>query len=312
MLIPRDRYFFHYTTREAAFEFILPDRELRLSPMAAMRDPLESNPLEFGDIGGEGWESGGDPLAEKLARATAAIERMRSKIPMLCLSIDPDPIDLDPAIGQHPLEATFHRGHSSARMWENYAENHQGVCLLFDRDLLSDAIDRTFSDRPSLGTVAIAQGKVSYSLTGGAKWQRPGLNLTEDPSAADLVRYLESQQEMFFFSKTADWASEYEWRFVYFAGDEADEDHHYFDFGDSLKRVLVGGRFPPWQAAGAIEVCSAYDIVPERLTWERSGGPIPVPLDRWADMDDLVRARQREHGYVGGRATRWARERRGE
>ena len=37
-------YLYHYTTREAAFEHILPDRTLLLSPAHRMRDPLESNP----------------------------------------------------------------------------------------------------------------------------------------------------------------------------------------------------------------------------------------------------------------------------
>jgi hypothetical protein len=36
--------YFHYTTREAAFEHILPDRTLRLSPAHRVRDPVESNP----------------------------------------------------------------------------------------------------------------------------------------------------------------------------------------------------------------------------------------------------------------------------
>jgi len=35
-------YFLHHTSRDAAFEHILPDRELRLSPDAWMRDPLEA------------------------------------------------------------------------------------------------------------------------------------------------------------------------------------------------------------------------------------------------------------------------------
>ena len=34
-------YFFHYTTRDAAFGHILPTRKLRMSPYSAMRDPLE-------------------------------------------------------------------------------------------------------------------------------------------------------------------------------------------------------------------------------------------------------------------------------
>jgi hypothetical protein len=37
-----DDYIFHYTTRDAAFGHIIPERRLRLSPYRRMRDPLES------------------------------------------------------------------------------------------------------------------------------------------------------------------------------------------------------------------------------------------------------------------------------
>lgn len=36
------KYFFHYTTRDAAFGGILLSRRLRLSPYGVMRDPLEN------------------------------------------------------------------------------------------------------------------------------------------------------------------------------------------------------------------------------------------------------------------------------
>jgi hypothetical protein len=42
-------YFFHYTTREAAFEYILPERQLRLSPYARMRDPLKAQAPWLGE-----------------------------------------------------------------------------------------------------------------------------------------------------------------------------------------------------------------------------------------------------------------------
>jgi hypothetical protein len=43
--VPLDpgKYFFHYTTRDAAFGGILPSRSLRLSPYGAMRDPSRTS-----------------------------------------------------------------------------------------------------------------------------------------------------------------------------------------------------------------------------------------------------------------------------
>jgi len=61
---PRD-YFFHYTTREAAFAHILPERQLRLSPYSKVNDPMESKSgvrpsrhlLDWGTTGGGTWPS---------------------------------------------------------------------------------------------------------------------------------------------------------------------------------------------------------------------------------------------------------------
>jgi hypothetical protein len=39
------RYFYHYTTWQTAFERIIPNGTLQLSPYSTMRDPLESHEL---------------------------------------------------------------------------------------------------------------------------------------------------------------------------------------------------------------------------------------------------------------------------
>ena len=45
---PSGQFFYHYTSSEVAFEHILPERQLLVSPYSEMRDPLENKlpPLE--------------------------------------------------------------------------------------------------------------------------------------------------------------------------------------------------------------------------------------------------------------------------
>jgi len=40
--LPSGKYFFHYTTRDRAFQDILPSGKLKFSSLNEMRDPLEN------------------------------------------------------------------------------------------------------------------------------------------------------------------------------------------------------------------------------------------------------------------------------
>lgn len=120
-------YIYHYTTREAAFEHILPDRTLLLSPAHRMRDALESNPAflssEYGMTD--------DPCADRERQAVALeagvnLQRLRQCSKVLSMTIDAD--------DYHGDAEVFGCGYARARIWEQYAENHQGVCLMFRRD----------------------------------------------------------------------------------------------------------------------------------------------------------------------------------
>ena len=72
----RDEFFFHFTTAEAAFEFILPDRLLRLSPHSLLRDPLEYKDWEFGTFSGAYYPGNlGDEAAMKALAEHHCVER---------------------------------------------------------------------------------------------------------------------------------------------------------------------------------------------------------------------------------------------
>jgi hypothetical protein len=124
--------FFHYTTREAAFEHILPRRSLAFSPYSTMRDPLENR--RWGFAGSMRGESGPEHERAYLLFHRHANE-IRDSAKLLSLAIDADHEDDDGDDAEQ-----FARGWSRARMWEQYAENHAGVCLVFSRDVLVEAL----------------------------------------------------------------------------------------------------------------------------------------------------------------------------
>ena len=116
-------FFFHYTTREAAFDSILPDGQLRLSPAHLVNDPLESNPAFLGAEFGLSDNPEVDYENQVAAmEAGTRLQQLRRHSKVLSLTID--------AAGHEGDAEVFGRGYARARMWQQYAENHQGVCLM--------------------------------------------------------------------------------------------------------------------------------------------------------------------------------------
>jgi Protein of unknown function (DUF2971) len=273
-------YFFHYTSRDAAFEHILPERRLRLSPYARMRDPLEAKAPNFGAaMTVPPNEVEVDEMNHVWFEARELVGRKRAEAKLLSLTID--------ATDYKPQDEMFGRGYARARMWEQYAEKHQGVCLVFERAGLTALVEKQIDER---GSRACA-GPVRYSRTGllgtGASTLMPTQGITGAQLAAE---HLAQNVGPLFLLKLIDWQSEHEFRFVELAdGNE----YTYVDFGDTLRAVVLGDRFPGWQIYGAIEMCRPLDAELWQMAWELNR-PLPLkprlPDGRIVEPDGTVTA----------------------
>jgi hypothetical protein len=109
-----------------------------------------------------------------------------------------------------------------------------------------------------------------------------------------IASHVEAHHEDIFFLKTRDWATEYEYRY---AALTSGEEYEYVNFGNSLAFVLVGERFPLWQASGGLEICEEIGAEAKQLVWLKEG-PVPVPLVPWSKLDERGRelARRRRRG----------------
>jgi hypothetical protein len=291
----RGEFFFHFTTAEAAFELILPDRLLRLSPHQALRDPLEYKEWEFGDFGGAYWTAslGDESPLRILAEATKALNAIRKQVKVLALTVDP------PGYEKAGKDQLFGRGYASARMWEHYADNHAGVCLVFDRTRLEAELGVQLTRHHPLPgmTKTLFRDPVKYTTAGWAGAGARNLALTEEivrPEAAG--EQFEANVREMLFLKTRDWATEYEYRY---AAVTPGHEYEYVHFGGSLRAVIVGERFPAWQAAGAIELCLEAGAEAKRLTFLKEG-PVVVPLTSWTDLEPHERERSRKLRHGSG------------
>ena len=269
MQFRRGDFFFHYTSREAAFDHILPTGRLRLSPYDRVNDPLENQPWRFA---GAFFIDEASPDPQAPERAYFEFDREARVIwgsaKLLALTVD-----APPDTGYEGTAEFFGRGWARARMWDQYSERHMGVCLLFDRSKLTASINASLQEQ---GFALPYHREIAYTEEGPA-----GSLLSLDLGAiagnvtAPLVRqFVEDNHEELFFLKTRDWETEFEYRFVVTA---PEEDYVSVDYDDALEAVIVGERFPKWQEPGAIDVCRGVGAMAARIDWSMRR-PIPVRL----------------------------------
>lgn len=183
----------HYTTAEVAFGHILSSGQLRMSPHARMRDPFENRALPFSIVGPDPFS---DAQLERFVRIVDLVRDLRSASRLLSFSVDA-------STGYDHFDAPFMRGWARARMWEQYASNHSGVCLALDRLLLENQIE---AELEPLGSVH--SGTVLYTARGFSETSSSALVLEsfrDDQLEEDVAAYVMNHVDDMFFTKTLDW-----------------------------------------------------------------------------------------------------------
>ena len=147
-------------------------------------------------------------------------------------------------------------------MWEQYAEDHAGACLFFNREKLTSCIKRAFdsSDHGSLFSGRVHYSAIPVDRSAGVDFGSLGGKVDD----AYVSQFVSDRREDLFFKKTNDWATEFEYRFVStIPGDS----FVFVSFEDALEYVMVSERFPHWQRPGAIEASRAVGTEALVVDW---------------------------------------------
>ena len=233
---------FHYT-RQRTLRAILEGGRVRLNTLDGMNDPRERKEwvartvvLPPGDVTSEFLHAQDIVLSQpnRLLRGGARIA---------CFTKEREP---------HPdadSDSLFHRGWARARMWHQYAEEHQGACVVFDYATLAEAIDNQRR---------IAEGDV-FSVSPVKYRDRPliipldGAYETPEQIQAALDNITNSGGNVadLFFTKNTDWQSEDEVRILVLLWNtdpEVPATPLDLSYGESLRAVVLGEEFgePEW------------------------------------------------------------------
>ncbi len=248
----------HYTSAATAFEHIVPANKLRMSPYHLMRDPAENKDL----LPATAFFRRPDVDHEKAwYEALGLIKQERDR--MRLLSTTHDVTDYSES------RETFGCCWARPRVWEQYADAHRGVCLVFSREAFTNALTRDLGANVEFGEVEYTPVGIADSAANHIIDDRLFKTATREQAVLD---YLSKERRDLFFLKSDDWATEYEFRVLLTS---TDDEYAFADYGESLQAVVLGEQFPDWQIAGAKKICTNASVELRKMIWFK-GRPMTV------------------------------------
>lgn len=232
-LFDPQKYLYHYTDINKATKIIY-NGTLKFSKISKTNDTLESKP-RIGD------DTSYSECIEQFK------ELNRNYVQLLCFATDSNvnTQDFNFEITERIKYTDFSgRGFALPRMWAQYANNNSGVCLIFDKEILTNNIIK------QLGTNFINGEPIRYV----SQFEEYPFRTQSDQIISILLNdvkelkgfpitahFLKSHLEFVkynYFSKLDDWKSEREFRFLAYGNEE------YFinNILNSLVGVVVGEK----------------------------------------------------------------------
>lgn len=241
---PRERFLYHFTKAKTAIDYILPSQQLRFSPYNKTNDPYETknrsitinNSLdEIDKVTGDDKRTTIELMMNFNESRFKYIDSIKSKVKTLCFSEDIKNFNQDYKVSYFG----FKRGWGYPRMWAQYGENHKGICLMIDRNLLYESINKEATKN-----FIIFNRAVNYTDELFDK-ELNCINIEEvklSGIAESIMNRLNSNIEYFFFKKALDWQSEREFRYILTPKNDLEMEFIYVSIAKSLKVIIVGSE----------------------------------------------------------------------
>ncbi len=229
-------HLFHYTSSESA-KIILNSGTLLAGKIFESNDPFEDIELNF-------YEETLDP--ETVESLDNDIKYYMREI-VRFLSFSNGDYSKWTRAGKQYIEPKKRPGFFYPRMWGQYGDHHKGVCLVFDKDRLSEQVQDQIEDE-----YEIMQGEIDYIDILSDKYSNDIFDIFDIDfckfkqkkvySYVDL--FLQQYRNNLYFAKDSDWKNEQEYRFlIYNKPLKGIRDRLFLSFGDSLIAIVLGIRF---------------------------------------------------------------------
>ena len=268
-----DQFVYHYTRAETAHNSILKSSTLRLSSLAETNDPRESKAWAFNL-----WTGGKNDLGRYDFQAVSAwfSNALKTKTRLACFALDQAPLT-----GDHTQDI-LRRGLARSRMWAQYGDKHQGVCLVFDKARLIRAVKEHLAPRMCwVGDV----GYKDHYFIRSTKPHEFMINIDElEELGPERYAYQHVMQyhDQLFFQKLSDWKDEVEWRVIAIGEDVGEL---YLPIDGALVGVIHGAAIDTDVSDRLIAMTEGQSVEHMGLVW-RNGVPwYDIGATRWSASD---------------------------
>lgn len=254
----QDRFLYHYTSAKTAIEHILKDRQLKLGRYINTNDPKETKTWQFSVGTNEKRDLSGYNFTETSERFTQALKH---KTNLACFSMD------EALTGDHTRDI-YARGFGKSRMWAQYADNHKGVCMVFEKSAIRKAVTAQLRD----GRFRLYGGLVIYKNHLITEVNNPVHGFTIDADYLEklgfdeyLKLHIENYHKVLFFEKVTDWSSENEFRVVVF-GER--EEELFLNIDGTIAGVLFGTDCAEEDITKIVAACDTDKTQFEQIVWK--------------------------------------------
>ena len=247
------QYIYHYTKAETVIEYILKNKNLRLSKFNTTNDPKESKDWFFipGTNENRDLEKYSPEYLSKIMNPG-----LKENTNLLCFT-------KDKILSGNHIEEIHLRGFCRPRMWAQYAENHRGACLIFDFKLFDKEFHEQFKEK-------------TYTCDNIKYLDRKLVDVSMDKAFVVNIDHLERRgiyeytfdhlmkfKNRLFFEKASDWSNEDEYRFVVFDCDK----QLYINYKNSLKGIVFGENCSEEHIKEIVACSRSMGLQFQKLSW---------------------------------------------
>lgn len=272
-------YLYHYTSSDTALRHILRTGTLLLNSFSRVNDPRESKHWDLSPY----IRADANLTLEQYDAISKEISQiLKANAKLICFSQDKQSSQ-----NVWQPEALLKRGFAKPAMWHHYANKHNGVCLMFNREKLLGTINK------QLNAEKLFYGKVAYSDKGIIPKMKNDAFIINLLSVRDSESYFLAIQDHFdywyeelFLKKLSDWSNEDEYRCVYL---DDNPEPLLVEFGDSLEAIVIGERATNDNHDDFLRYCVMYKADIADLKWHNGYPKIEHAGQPWITHRDWLR-----------------------
>ncbi len=248
-----DEIIYHYTKTQTVYEYILHTNKLRLSERKTSNDPIENfidRSVVRSSYGYTDTKKADDETASKVSKFI--LENIKNS-KQLCFCKNND----NPELQKFMVLPSEYYGFLKPRMWDQYGDKYNGVCLVFDKKILKENNPDIYSnDIKYINYEEFFWNSISIDLN---NLYKIGLN--------EYCKNTFEKIKNLSFLKHKDYSGENEYRFISFSNSET-----YLNIGNSLKAIIVSKKnLTDFANKWFIEFTTKKDIELFYIEWDNHG-----------------------------------------